>query len=98
MSSDCLMICRGGTKRLPDYEHSSGFPCESMSAGDEGEERWGYSSGDSSESLDTNNNVLFWIATRIPTSLNHTSLPIFEDEARIDIDLSLYDLNPPQST
>ena len=53
------------------------------------------SSGGSSEPLDTNNNVLFWIDTRIPTSLNHTSLPIFEDKARINIDLSLYDLNPP---
>ena len=57
--------------------------------------RAGYSSGDSSEPLDTNNNVLFWTATRIPTSLNHTSLPIFGVEARIDINLPLYDLNPP---
>ena len=66
-----------------------------MSAGDEGEGRWGYSSGGSSEPLDTNDNVLFWVATRIPTSLNHISLPIFGVEARIDINLPLYDTDPP---
>ena len=34
MFSDWLMIRWGGTNRLPNYtfEHSSGFPCDSMSA------------------------------------------------------------------
>jgi cation-transporting ATPase 13A3/4/5 len=73
---------------------------------DEGEERWGYSSGeeDDEESLNQNNDstpqsdVEFdsYAASPKSTSLPLLSAdPIFGDEARIDVDLPLDELDPP---
>lgn len=79
---------------------------------DEGEERWGYSSGeeddfdDSDEPPHADNDALSQNSADYNSypnspSHNHSSLPllsgdpIFGDEARIDMDFSLDDLDPP---
>jgi cation-transporting ATPase 13A3/4/5 len=86
--------------------HSDAGSDHALETDDEGEERWGYSSGeeDDEESVDPNDDSVSQSDIEYgfyPTSPNSSSLPllsvdaVFGDEARIDIELPLDDLDPP---
>jgi cation-transporting ATPase 13A3/4/5 len=86
--------------------HSDAGSDYALETDDEAEERWGYSSGeeDDEESMHANDDPVSQSDVEYRSyeaSPNSTSLPllsadpIFGDEARIDIDLPLDDLDPP---
>ena len=83
--------------------HSDAGSDYALQSDDEGEERWGYSSGeeDDEDSTGVNDDTVSPSDIEYVSSPKSTSLPllsvdpIFGDEARIDIELSLDDLNPP---